>query len=158
MILSMEIYLTIIILYEIIAVFLLHYKETCYLMFGSLFCDGTFKYFIACFAIPAVISLVAMWVGRIVCSIRHQHSIMHKAKSAAKRIISGVRSKLSDNLSSDDLEKIIVASFLAGLRRYSTGSLGARKKPFINSKVRDYEADSKNKIHPKQKSRFVKRK
>ena len=64
--LKAKIYLTIFTLYEIVAVLLLHFPRTCDAMFGAAFCnDHVLKYFIWCFAVPALVFLLAMWINEI---------------------------------------------------------------------------------------------
>ena len=71
MFLKSKIGLTILSLYEIAAVLLLHCPRTCDAMFGAAFCDDhIFKYFVACIAVPLLVFLIAMWIMDIIHRIR----------------------------------------------------------------------------------------
>ncbi len=120
MILKLKIYTTAVVLYEIIAVLLLHFPRVCDVMFGAGFCDDrVFKYFIALFAVPALVLLIIMWIMEIVKAAHRRRSLMYKAKSAVKDIVANVRDKVSANVSTQDLEKLAVAAMLASVRKYT---------------------------------------
>lgn len=132
MFLKSKIYLTVFIVYEILAVLLLHCPRTCDAMFGVGFCDDrVFKYFIACFAIPALVFLIVMWIMEIINKARRRRTVMYKAKSAVKGIVSNIREKVSENVSTQDLEKLAVAALLAGVKKYS------HKYPKVRNKLND---------------------
>lgn len=132
MMLKLKIYTTVVVLYEIVAVLLLHFPRVCDAMFGVGFCDDrVFKYFIALFAIPAVVLLIIMWINEIVKAAHHRRSLMYKAKSAVKDIVSNVRDKVSENVSTQDLEKLAVAALLASVKKYS------HKYPKMRHKLND---------------------
>lgn len=110
---------TIFILYEIIAVMMLHSPRVCDAMFSGSFCmDSVYKYFIVCFAVPAVVYLIAMWIMSIVDGVRHRHSLMYKARGAVRGIVSTVRDRVSENVSTKDLEKMIAAALVVGIEKY----------------------------------------
>lgn len=120
MMLKSKICLTVLVVYEILAVILVHMTRICTAMFGTHFCaDGGFKYFIACFAIPALAFLVLMWIGEIIGASERRHSIMHKAKHALTDMMDDVKDKFTDNLSSKDIEKFLAAAAVIGIRRYA---------------------------------------
>lgn len=128
MFLKSKICLTIVSLYEILVVILLQSQRFCDAMFGMHFCDANvFKYFIICFAVPMVVFLIVMWIMEIVDRIRHRHSLFYKATHAMKNIAENVKEKVSENVSAGDLEKLITAALMVGLKRYSDKSPHARK-------------------------------
>lgn len=160
MMLKLKTYFTIFVLYEIIAIILLHFSVTCEAMFGFTFCsDSVYKYFVACFAVPAEFLLIVMWIAEIIKRIHHRRSITYKAKSIVKDIVSGVRSKISKNVSSEDLEKIIIATLVAGVKRYSE-RYQAKKEDVVNA-FTDNSENSKTKdekkIYHVKKSKSKKR-
>lgn len=128
MFLKAKICLTVAALYEILIVILLQSQRFCDAMFGVSFCDATvFKYFIMCFAVPMVAYLIVMWIMEIVDSIRHRHTLFYKATHAMKNIAENVKDKVSENVSAGDLEKLITAALMVGLKRYADKSPHARK-------------------------------
>lgn len=128
MFLKSKICLTIVSLYEILVVILLQSQRFCDAMFGMHFCDANvFKYFIICFAVPMVVFLIVMWIMEIVDRIRHRHSLFYKATHAMKNIAENVKEKVSENVSSGDLEKLITAALMVGLKKYADRSPRARQ-------------------------------
>lgn len=120
MMLKLKIYFTIFVVYEIVAVMLMHFPRVCDVIAGAGFCDeAVFKYFIACFAVPAIVFLIVMWIMEIVHGVRHRHSFLYKAKSAVRGIVSNVKDKVSETVSTQDLEKLIVAALLVGVKKYA---------------------------------------
>ena len=120
MMIKSKICLTVLVIYEILAVILVHMTRICTAMFGTNFCaDNGFKYFIACFAIPALAFLVLMWVREIFVASERRHSIMHKAKHALTDMVDDVKDRFADNLSPKDIEKFLAAAAVIGIRRYA---------------------------------------
>ena len=128
MFLKSKIALTILSLYEIVAILLLHCPNTCNAMFGMSFCaDSVLKYFIWCVAIPLLVLLVAMWIMELVESIRRRHSLLYKAKHAVKHMAGGIRDRVARSVSSADMEKMITAALVIGLKKYSSHNPRARR-------------------------------
>lgn len=128
MFLKSKICLTVLTIYEIVAVILLHCSRTCDAMFGTMFCDDhVFKYFIVCFAVPALLFLILMWIMEIVEHVRRRHSLFYKAKHAVKNMASNIRDRVSESVSSGDMEKMIAAALVIGLKKYSNRNPRARK-------------------------------
>lgn len=120
MMLKMKISATIFVLYEIIAVLLLHNAVSCNAMFGMSFCgDSVFKYFIALFAVPAIIGLIVMWIMHIIHAIRRRHSFLYRAQEAFEDVTSSIKKTLRESVSGKDIEKYIVAALAAGVKKYS---------------------------------------
>lgn len=118
MFLRMKICFTVFALYEIAAIMLLHCQRTCDAMFSTAFCDTGFKYFIFCVAVPVLVYLIAMWIREIFVG-HHRNSFAHKARSAVKDLVNNVRDRVSENVSVQDLEKIIAAAILIGVKKYA---------------------------------------
>lgn len=127
MFLKAKIGLTIVSLYEILVVILLQSQRVCDAMFGVAFCDAdVFKYFIMCFAVPMIVFLIVMWIMEIIDRVRHRRTLFYKATHAMKNIVENVKDRVSENVSSGDLEKLITAALMAGLKKYSDRSTNAR--------------------------------
>ena len=127
MFLKSKIGLTILSIYEIIAILLLHSPRTCTAMFGTTFCaDGLLKYFIVCVAVPLLVFLFAFWIMEIIAMHRRHHSLLYKAKRVVKRMASNIRDRVSENISTDDLEKLVSGALLVGLKKYSDRNPRAR--------------------------------
>lgn len=128
MMLKLKICTTVFVLYEIIAVLLLHNPWVCRSMFGVGFCsDSVFKYFIALAAIPALVMLVVMWVMHIIHAIRRRHSFMYRAQEAFEDVTTSIKKTLRESVSGKDIEKYIVAALMAGVKKYSEKNPGAAK-------------------------------
>ncbi|MBR6598143.1 MAG: hypothetical protein IKL37_02185 [Alphaproteobacteria bacterium] len=112
-----KICITILALYEIVAICLLHLQSTCTAMFGSVFCGTWFRYFIFCIALPVVVMLVWMWIAGAIRAHRRRRFI-RRAKGALHSLVSGIRGRVMENISSDDIERIIIAAVLFGIKRY----------------------------------------
>lgn len=118
MILRLKICFTIFALYEIAAITLLYCQRTCDAMFSTAFCDTGFKYFALCVAAPVLVYLIGMWIREIFVG-RRRHSFARKARHAVKDLVDNVRSRVSENVSTQDLEKIIAATILVAVKRYA---------------------------------------
>lgn len=126
--LRFKIYLTIFFIYEIIATILLHTMRTCAPMFGLGFCgDVVFKYFVVCAAVPMVIFLIIMWAHEIIVARRRRRSVFYRARGAAMRIASNVRDRITRNISQQDLEKIITAALVVGIKKYAARNANVRR-------------------------------
>lgn len=126
MFLKSKIGLTILSLYEIIAVILLHNPKTCNIMFGVTFCYDAFKYFVWCVAVPLIVFLIVMWIMDIVDTARRRHSLLYKAKHAVKQMASNIHDRVSEHISSKDMEKMVTAALVMGLKKYSERNPRAR--------------------------------
>jgi len=118
--LKLKICSTVFVLYEILAVLLLHCPRTCTAMFGNTFCsDSVFKYFIALFAIPALAALIVMWVMHIIHAIRRRNSFLFRAQEAVEDVATSIKKTLKESVSGKDIEKYIIAALAAGVKKYS---------------------------------------
>ncbi|MBD5400198.1 hypothetical protein HDR61_00400 [bacterium] len=144
MMLKSKICATVFVLYEIIAVLLLHCPYTCRWMFGATFCaDSVFKYFIALFAVPALVGLVLMWIMHIIHAIRRRHSFVYRAQEALSDVAGSLKKTLKESVTRQDMEKYIVAALVAGVKKYSDKN-PEMKKAFGNiiSAITGASADS----------------
>ena len=120
MMLKSKICLTVLVVYEILAVILVHMTRICTAMFGTNFCaDNGFKYFIACFAVPALAFLVWLWIREIIVTTERRHSFVHKAKDALTDMMDDVKDRFAGTISAKDIEKFLAAAAIVGIRRYA---------------------------------------
>ena len=120
MLLKLKICSTVFVLYEILAVLLLHCPNTCMWMFGPAFCaDSVFKYFIFLFAVPALVCVILMWVMHIIHAIRRRNSFLYRAQEAVEDVTTSLKKTLKETVSGKDIQKYIVAALAAGVRQYS---------------------------------------
>jgi len=128
MMLKTKICTTVFVLYEIAAVLLLHCPTTCDAMFGVSFCnDSIFKYFIALFAVPALVGLVVMWVMHIIHAIRRRNSFLYRAQEAVGDVAASIKKTLKESVSSQDIEKYIMVALMAGIKKYSDKNPNVKK-------------------------------
>ncbi len=145
MLLRLKICTTVLVIYEILAVLLLHCRRTCDALFGMGFCDDhAFKYFIACFAIPAIVWLIVMWIAEIVHGNRRRHSFMYRAKTAVRDAAENVGHKIRENVSVADLEKVLAAALLIGVKKYVSKNATRRRefKRALGTDLADIELDT----------------
>ncbi|MFQ6703357.1 MAG: hypothetical protein ACLRFO_04145 [Alphaproteobacteria bacterium] len=126
MLLKSKICITSLVIYEIIAVSILHFKRICDAIFTGGFCDSWYRYFLFCVAVPLVALLIWMWIHEII-RVHRRHKFIRRAKNVTSGIISSIRGHISDNISSADMEKIITAAVLIGIKRYADRHPNLRK-------------------------------
>ena len=126
MLLKSKICFTSIVIYEIIAVSFLHFQHLCDSIFSSSFCASWYRYFLFCVVVPLIALLIWMWIREII-RVRRRHRFIRRAKNAASGIISSIRGHVSENISSADMEKIITAAVLIGIKQYADRHPNLRK-------------------------------
>ena len=126
MLLKSKICFTSIVIYEIIAVSFLHFQRLCDSIFSSAFCTSWYRYFLFCVVIPLIALLIWMWIREII-RVHRRHHFIRRAKSVASSILSSIRGQVSDTVSSTDLEKIITAAVLIGIKQYADRHPNLRK-------------------------------
>ena len=151
MLLKPKIYITILFIYEIFAVMLLHCQYMCTMMLGQTACHDWFRYFAACVVIPGLVSLIWMWIETIYRA--HRNRLFYRARSALINILDGLRDKLADKMTREDIERYITVASLYGIRYYISKS--PRFKEFLyeffpESKNWDFEEESRK---PKKKNK-----
>lgn len=108
---------TVFVIYEIVAITLLHFQRTCDAMFSTGFCDGDFKYFAGAVAVPLLVYLIWMWIREIVRARRRRHFI-ERAKHLVGNIATSVHEQLG-NISGAEMERILTMAILIGIKKYS---------------------------------------
>ena len=117
MFIKSKICFTVLVIYEIAAITLLHFQRTCDAMFSTGFCDSDFKYFAGAIAVPLLAYLVYMWIREIV-QARRRHRFIERAKRLVGNVATTVHEKLG-NISSQDMERILTMAILFGIKKYS---------------------------------------
>ena len=117
MFIKSKICFTVFVIYEIIAISLLHFTRTCDAMFSTGFCDSTFKYFAGAVAVPLVAYLIWMWIHEIVRA-RRRRRFINRAKEIIRTVSTNVHDKMSE-ISPHVLEQVIAAAFMLGVQRYA---------------------------------------
>ena len=118
MLIKSKVCFTVLAVYEITAVSVLHFQRICDSIFVPAFCDGWFRYFLFCVAVPLLVFLILMWIREIV-RFRRRRSFIRRTRNAVYGIISSIRGRISDRINIQDLEKIITAAILVGIKRYA---------------------------------------
>lgn len=116
MLLKPKIYITVLFVYEVIAVMALHCQTICTDMLGYTACQDWFRYFAACVVIPGIISLILMWINTIICAYRHR--FLRRARGAVADLLDNLRYKLANHISRQDIERYITIAALYGIRYY----------------------------------------
>lgn len=117
MFIKSKICFTVFVIYEIVAITLLHFQRTCDAMFSTGFCDGNFKYFAGVVAVPLLAYLIWMWIREIIRA-RRRHRFISRAKHLVGNFASAVHEKLG-NISGVEMERILTMAILIGIKRYS---------------------------------------
>ena len=95
----------------------MHFQRVCDSMFGSVFCDSWFRYFLFCIAVPLLVFLILMWIREIVRFYRRR-SFIHRARNTINSILSSIRGRVSEGINIQDMEKVITAAILVGIKKY----------------------------------------
>ena len=120
MLLKSKICFTVLVIYETIAITVLHMTRICSAMFGQNFCaDGGYKYILACVLIPLLAMVIAMWINEIFEAEHRRHSMMHKAKDAFSHVFENLRDRIAEKATPADIEKFLTAAVLIGIQHYS---------------------------------------
>lgn len=118
MLIKSKICFTALAVYEMLAVSALHFQRVCDAMFTTKFCDGWYRYFLFCVIVPLVVMLVLMWIREIIRTHRRR-AFIRRARNTVNSIMSSIRGKISENIDMRDMEKIITAAVLVGIKKYA---------------------------------------
>ncbi len=118
MLLKSKICFTVLTIYEIAAVSAMHFQRVCDAMFPTSFCDSWFRYFLFCVAVPLLAFLIFMWIREIVRT-RRRRRFIRRARNVVNGIISSIRGRISESIDWPQMEKIITAAILVGIKRYA---------------------------------------
>lgn len=125
MLLKSKICLTILAVYEMIAISFLHFKRICDAMFSTMFCDGWYRYFLFCVIVPLVIGLILMWIREIVRAHRRRR-FFRRTRKTINNVVSAIRGRVSEQLDMNDMERIVTAAVLVGIKKYADSHPGLR--------------------------------
>ena len=126
MLLKSKISFTVLAIYEMLAVSVLHFQRLCDAMFPTQFCDSWYRYFLFCVIIPLLVFLVCLWIREIVVHHRRRKFI-RRAKNTVRGVLTSIRGKVSEHLDIQDMEKIITAAVLVGVKRYADNHPNLRR-------------------------------
>ena len=118
MLLKSKICFTAFAIYEVVAVSALHFQRICDAMFGVPFCNSWFRYFLFCVVVPLFVGLILMWVREIV-RFRRRRSFIRRARNMVNGILTSIRGKISEHIDIADLERIVTAAVLVGIKKYA---------------------------------------
>lgn len=118
MLLKSKICFTALAIYEMIAVSALHFQRICDAMFPTPFCDSWYRYFLFCVVVPLIVVLIVMWIREIVRAHRRR-AFIRRARNTVQGVMSSIRGRVSEHIDPRDLEKIITAAVLVGIKRYA---------------------------------------
>lgn len=126
MLLRSKICFTVLAIYEMVAVSMLHFQRVCDAIFTPVFCDGWYRYFLFCVIVPLVIGLILMWIREIVRAHRRR-KFFRRARNTVRSVISTIRGRVSKNIDMHDMEKIVTAAVLVGIKRYADNHPNLRR-------------------------------
>lgn len=126
MLLKSKICFTVLAVYEMAAVSVLHFQRVCDAMFTIVFCDSWYRYFLFCIIVPLVIGLVLMWIREIVRAHRRR-KFFRRARNTIRDVMSTIRGKVSQHIDMQDMEKIVTAAVLVGIKKYVDNHPGVRQ-------------------------------
>ena len=118
MLLKSKVCFTVLTIYEIVAVSAMHFQRICDAMFPTAFCDSWFRYFLFCVVVPLLVFLIVMWIREIV-RFRRRRSFVRRARNTVNGILNTIRGKVSEHINMQDMEKIITAAILVGIKKYA---------------------------------------
>src|SRR5574344_2294482 len=136
--LKFKVYITIVAIYEMVTILLMHSDRVCRHIFASGFCsDGFVKYFVICVVIPLTLSLLAMWISEGIRQIRRRHSLVYQAGQVLSDVFTDAKHKIQDALSSPEIKKFVLSGLAALVQDYlaslSKQRASASKKPQSSS-------------------------
>lgn len=135
MLLKSKICLTVVAIYEMVAVSLLHFQRVCDATFSVPFCDSWYRYFLFCVIVPAVILLILMWIREVIRAHRRRRFI-RRAKATIHDVISSIRGRVAEHIDVQDIEKLITMAVLVGIKQY------ADRHPNLRRRVNDIMDDA----------------
>lgn len=118
MLLKSKICFTAFAIYEVVAVSALHFQRICDAIFSVPFCNGWFRYFLFCVVVPLLVFLILMWIREIV-RFRRRRRFIRRARNIVNGILTSIRGKISEHIDIADLERIVTAAVLVGIKKYA---------------------------------------
>lgn len=149
MFIKSKICFTIFAIYEITVISLLHFDYTCFSVFSPGFCLSDFKYFVFAVAVPLIAYLVWMWIHEIIHR-RRRRIFISRAKNIVTGIVGNVRDTIAQHMSAEDLERILTAAILIGLKRYVDKS--AEIEMSVDTSTKPEQSITKNTLNKKRQT------
>ena len=111
---KIKIFITIVVLYELVMLTVLQIPDYCTSWFNYNFCETHhFKYFLLCIMLPILLGLFVWWIpeiSRLFCP--HKCEIPQKTDMNIKDIFNEIISK-------QDIEKFITAAVIMGIQKFA---------------------------------------
>lgn len=126
MLIKSKICFTALAVYEMFAVTFLHFQRLCDTFFSTQFCSSWYRYFLFCIIVPLIVMLIIMWIREIV-RYRRRRAFIRRARNTISGIISSIRGRISEHIDIRDMEKIITAAVLVGIKKYADRHPGLRR-------------------------------
>ena len=126
MLIKSKICFTALAVYEMFAVTFLHFKRLCDTFFSTQFCSSWYRYFLFCIIVPLLVMLILMWIREIV-RYRRRRAFIRRARNTISGIIDSIRGRVSEQIDMRDMEKIITAAVLVGIKKYADRHPGLRR-------------------------------
>ncbi len=126
MLLKSKICFTVLAVYEMVAVSVLHFQRICDAMFPTAFCDSWYRYFLFCVIVPLIVGLILMWIREIVRAHRRR-KFFRRARNTVRTVMSTIRGRISEQIDMRDMEKIVTAAVLVGIKKYADKHPGLRQ-------------------------------
>lgn len=126
MLLKSKVCFTVLAIYEMVAVSILHFQRICDAMFPTAFCDSWYRYFLFCVIVPLIVGLILMWIREIVRAHRRR-KFFRRARNTVRTVMSTIRGRVSEQIDIRDMEKIVTAAVLVGIKKYADNHPGLRK-------------------------------
>ena len=126
MLLKSKICLTVLTIYEMFTVTALHFQPVCAAIFDKPFCSTWYRYFLFCIIVPGLFLLALMWLREIILAYRRRR-FFRRAKNTVNSVMSSIRGRVSENVDIQNMEKIITAAVLLGIKKYADRHPNLRK-------------------------------
>lgn len=143
--LKLKIFFTVFIVYEIIAIILLHNTYTCNSIFSMAFCyDSGFKYFLFCIALPLLGFVAWMWINEIFVWRYRRRSWIRRSWTVMSDVTKNIKSQIGDAFNVHDVDKYLASAILFGLKKYSSTHPQIRRavQQIINNANNQYLDDA----------------
>ena len=126
MLMKSKICLTALAIYEMLAVSILHFPRICDVIFNVPFCSTWYRYFLFCVIIPGIILIILMWIREIIRAHRRRKFI-RRAKNTVNSVMASIRGRVSEHIDMKNMEQIITAAVLMGIKKYADRHPNLRK-------------------------------
>lgn len=117
---KLKIFITILMLYEIVVVTILQISGFCNTFFNRGFCEaGNFKYFLMCFVLPGLLMLLLWWMpelSRQFCKNKCQCQCEEQNLAQPQH----PQKETDDIISRDDMERLVTGAIIMGIQKFAS--------------------------------------